>query len=58
MPDHILVPDFEAFLTKLPERSIHVNRIPKHDDVDNQAERAELIFLTLTILHDLEQILR
>jgi hypothetical protein len=34
---------------KLVQRRIHINRVPEHDDVDHEAEGAELVFLAFAI---------
>lgn len=41
--------DLEALLAKLTQRRIHVDRVPEHNHVDDQSERAELILLALPI---------
>ena len=48
-PGHILVPDIETVPPKLSQSGIHINRVPKHDDVDDQSQGAELVFLALAI---------
>ena len=45
----VLGPDVEAFGTKLVEYGVHVDRVPQHDEVDDDAERAELIFLAFAV---------
>ena len=34
---------------ELCQYSIHVNRVPQHDDIHNQPQRAQLIFLALPV---------
>src|SRR5262245_10488434 len=46
---HILAPDLEALLAELPQRRVHVDGVPEHDDVDDQTERAQLVLLPLAI---------
>ena len=35
---HILVPDLEVLIAELPQRRVHVDRVPEHDDVDDKTE--------------------
>jgi hypothetical protein len=46
---HILVPDLEVLIAELPQRRVHVDRVPEHDDVDDKTERAQLVLLPLAI---------
>ena len=41
--------DLVALGTQLAHRRVHVDRIPEHDEIDEQAEGAKLVFLALTI---------
>jgi hypothetical protein len=46
---HVLVADGEALRSELGERSVHVDRVPQHDRVDDKAQGAELILLAFAI---------
>jgi len=45
----IFVQELEAFVAKLAQRGVHVDRVPEHHGVDDQAESTELVFLALSI---------
>ncbi len=38
-----------AFAAQLRQHRIHVQRVPKHDHVHDQAERAQLVFLPFAV---------
>ena len=46
---HVLVADIESLGPELVEGSIHVDRVPQDDGVDDQAKGAELILLALAV---------
>jgi hypothetical protein len=45
----ILRPDLVALGAQLAHCRVHVDRIPEHDEIDDQPEGAKLVFLALTI---------
>jgi len=45
----IFRPDIVTFGVELTESGIHVDGVPEYDEIDDQAERSELIFLSFTI---------
>ena len=48
-PGFVLRVNPEAFVSKLFKRGIDVEGVPKHDDVPDHAECAELILLAFTV---------
>ena len=48
-PGDVLGTDAEAFSTKALQRRVHVDRVPQDDEIDDEAERAKLVFLTFAI---------
>lgn len=48
-PRRIFWQDGKSFGTVLVQRCVHVDGVPEHDEVDDKAERAELIFLAITV---------
>ena len=48
-PGDVLGADVVALGAELVERRVHVDRVPEHDDVDHQPERAELVLLAFAV---------
>ena len=48
-PCDILCLDWKPFNLKLFQGSVHVKRVPEHDDIDHESERAQLILLPLSV---------
>jgi len=48
-PSDILGSDWEAFPCQLLDGGLDVQRIPEHDDIEDQAQRAQLVFLPFPI---------
>jgi hypothetical protein len=46
---NILRPDLVAFGDELVKGGVRVDRVPQHDEIDDQAERSQLVFRTFTI---------
>ena len=49
-PCHVFRFQGISFASKLLQGCIHIDRVPKSDDIDHEPLRAELIFLSLTIM--------
>ena len=47
---HVLWAHVEALGAELVQRRVHVDRVPEHDDVDNQVQGAELVLLALATI--------
>ena len=45
----ILRPSLVTFGTELVHGCVHVDRVPEHDEVDDQPERSKLILLALAV---------
>ena len=45
----VFVADIESFCPQLGKGRIHINGVPQDDGVDDQPERAELVFLTFAV---------
>jgi len=39
-----------SFASKLLQHRIHVGRVPQCDDVDDESQRTELVFLSFSIM--------
>jgi hypothetical protein len=48
-PRDILISDVAAFGAELVQRGVHVAGVPEHDAVQDEAERAELVFHPLVV---------
>lgn len=46
---NVLIPNLMTIGAKFGQSRVHVQRVPEHDDVDHEAERAELIFLAFPV---------
>jgi len=46
---NVLVPDLVPLRHELVQRRVHVDRVPEHDQIDRQPERAQLVLLTLSV---------
>jgi hypothetical protein len=46
-PGGVLVRDAVAFFPELLEHGVHIDRVPEHDDVDDEAQGAELVAATI-----------
>ena len=46
---HVRGVHLDALGAELSEGRVHVNRVPEHNDVDHEAERAELVLLALAV---------
>ncbi len=40
---NILLSDLEALLAELPQRRVHIDRVPEYDHIDDQAEITDTI---------------
>lgn len=49
-PGHVFIPDLKAVRAQLGQSRFHVARVPKHNHVEHQAERAELVFLAFAVV--------
>lgn len=45
----VLVEDHMTFGAELVERGVDVDRVPEHDQIDDEPKRAELIFLPFAV---------
>ena len=48
-PCDVLIPYGKTVLTQLIQCRLHVDGVPQDDDVEHQAQRAQLVLLTLLI---------
>ena len=48
-PLYVLVGDLEPLGAQAVQRQVHVARVPKADRVDDQPERAQLVFLAFAV---------
>ena len=48
-PSDVFWPDRVAFLLELFEGRVHIDGVPQDNDVDDQAERTELILLAFPV---------
>src|SRR3954469_3028497 len=48
-PGDVFGPDLVSLGAELAERRIHVDRVPEHDEVDHEPNRAELVLLALAV---------
>ena len=48
-PGDVLGPDVEGISPEAIERGVHVDRVPQDDEVHDETERAELVFLSFPI---------
>src|SRR5260221_4803610 len=46
---YIFIPDGIAFCAKLGQRSVDVDRIPQHNDIYNESQCTQLVFLAFPI---------
>src|SRR5258708_40352291 len=46
---YIFIPDGIAFCAKLGQRSVDVDRIPQHNDIYNESQCTQLVFLNFPI---------
>jgi hypothetical protein len=46
---YVLRPNIQSVALELRERTFHVARVPQNDGIDDEAERPELVFLSLAI---------
>ena len=49
-PRHVSIFQGISFRSKLLQGCIHIDRVPKSDDVDHEPQRSELIFLSLAVM--------
>jgi hypothetical protein len=49
-PRHIFRFQGISFASKLLQCCIHIDRVPKSDDVDHEPQSSELIFLSLAVM--------
>jgi hypothetical protein len=47
---HVFIADRIAFLTQLSQGRFHIVGVPEDDHVQHEAKRAELIFLSFTVV--------
>src|SRR5450631_3116277 len=45
----VLGPGLVALSDELVQRRVHIDRVPKHDQIDHESERAELVLLTFAV---------
>src|SRR5450755_1107741 len=48
-PGDVLGPGLVALSDELVQRRVHVDRVPKQDQIDHESERAELVLLTFAV---------
>src|SRR5260221_3148579 len=46
---YIFIPDGIAFCAKLGQRSVDVDRIPQHNDIYNESQCTQLVFMAFPI---------